>query len=43
MDFLTGFIIGYLIKEIGLYLKRLANYKPHPKDDWDWISHDDLP
>ena len=39
MDFLTGFIIGYCIKEIFAYVKRLAT--PIQKDwekEWDWLS-----
>tara|TARA_B100000214_G_scaffold316443_1_gene249970 strand:+ start:2637 stop:2780 length:144 start_codon:yes stop_codon:yes gene_type:complete len=47
MDFLTGFILGYFIKEIFTYIKRLAT--PVQKDwdkEWDWMSplqEDDLP
>jgi len=46
MDFITGFILGYFLKEISLYLKRLVNYKTKPQEDWDWLSpiqEDDLP
>ena len=48
MDFLTGFVLGYLCKEIVAYLKRLAT-GPIPGDwdkEWDWMSpiqEDDLP
>ena len=48
MDFLFGFILGYLCKEVAVYLKRLAT-GPLPGDwnkEWDWMSplqEDDLP
>tara|TARA_B100000131_G_scaffold178205_1_gene171897 strand:- start:1535 stop:1681 length:147 start_codon:yes stop_codon:yes gene_type:complete len=48
MDFLFGFILGYVCKEIADYLKRLA-IGPVPQDwdkEWDWMSplqEDDLP
>tara|TARA_B100000212_G_scaffold281932_1_gene221987 strand:+ start:8026 stop:8172 length:147 start_codon:yes stop_codon:yes gene_type:complete len=48
MDFLTGFVLGYLCKEIVAYLKKLAT-GPIPGDwdkEWDWMSpiqEDDLP
>tara|TARA_R100001015_G_C4593240_1_gene148600 strand:+ start:982 stop:1128 length:147 start_codon:yes stop_codon:yes gene_type:complete len=48
MDFLLGFIFGYLCKEIISYLKRLAD-SPLNNDwdnQWDWMSpiqEDDLP
>jgi len=46
MDFIIGFLIGYFLKEISSYLKRLAT--PTQKDwdkEWDWITpiqEDDL-
>jgi len=48
MDFLTGFVLGYLCKEIVAYLRKLAT-GPIPGDwdkEWDWMSplqEDDLP
>tara|TARA_A100001234_G_scaffold218505_1_gene227626 strand:- start:5490 stop:5624 length:135 start_codon:yes stop_codon:yes gene_type:complete len=44
MDFLIGFVLGYLCKEIAAYLKKLST--PIQKDwekEWDWLSHEDLP
>jgi len=48
MDFLFGFIVGYVCKEVVSYLKRLANEPiENPWDkEWDWMSplkEDDLP
>ena len=49
MDFIIGFLIGYFLKEISTYLKRLSNWdwdnrKSFDKE-WDFISlrEDDLP
>jgi len=45
MDFIFGFFVGYLCKEIVSYLKKLAN-EPNKYDwdkEWDWLSHEDLP
>jgi len=47
MDFILGFLIGYFFKEIVSYLKRLSAYdwdnRTAYKEDWDWLSHEDLP
>ena len=50
MDFLFGFFVGYLCKEIVSYLKKLSEYdwnnRTVYKEDWDWLSpiqEDDLP
>lgn len=47
MDFLSGFLLGYFVKEIFAYLKRLATPTPNDWDkEWDWMSpiqEDDLP
>jgi len=47
MDFLSGFLLGYFVKEIFTYLKRLATPTPNDWDkEWDWMSplqEDDLP
>ena len=47
MDFFTGFLIGYFTKEIFAYLKKLSNWdysnRTTYKEDWDWLSHEDLP
>jgi hypothetical protein len=48
MDFLSGFLLGYFVKKIFTYLKKLSN-QPIQKDwdkEWDWMSpiqEDDLP
>ena len=48
MDFIIGFLIGYFLKEISSYIKRLSNWdwdnrKSFDKE-WDFISlrEDDL-
>jgi|9_EtaG_2_1085328.scaffolds.fasta_scaffold00032_20 hypothetical protein len=49
MDFITGFLIGYFLKIIFTYLKKISesNFKNdlYLNEDWDWISlkKDDLP
>lgn len=50
MDFLFGFIVGYLFKQTVAYLKKLSEYDWNNRtvynEDWDWISplqEDDLP
>jgi len=45
MDFIIGFLLGYFLKEISFYLKRISNYKLDSNIDkeWDFLSHDDLP
>jgi len=50
MDFILGFLLGYFLKEIVSYLKRLSQYdwdnRTTYKEDWDWLSpiqEDDLP
>jgi len=48
MDFIFGFFVGYLCKEIVSYLKKLANESTQTDWDkeWDWMSplqEDDLP
>tara|TARA_Y100000996_G_C22279625_1_gene543498 strand:+ start:510 stop:659 length:150 start_codon:yes stop_codon:yes gene_type:complete len=49
MDFITGFIIGYFLKIIFTYLKKISesnlNNNMYLNEDWDWISlrEDDLP
>ena len=48
MDFLLGFLLGYFVKEMLTYLKKLA-ITPVSQDwdkEWDWMSpiqEDDLP
>jgi len=49
MDYVIGFIIGYFLKDFGLYLKRIANYTNINKEfktivdlDNEWNA-DDLP
>ena len=48
MDFIFGFLVGYLCKEIASYLKRLSNKSMEIdlNKEWDWITpiqEDDLP
>jgi hypothetical protein len=44
MDFIIGFLLGYFLKEIVSYLKRLATPTSNDWDkEWDWLSHEDLP
>jgi len=50
MDYIIGFLLGFFLKEIVSYLKRLSqwdwdNRKSWDKE-WDWIEpiqEDDLP
>jgi hypothetical protein len=44
MDFIIGFLLGYFLKEISSYLKKLSKwdyYNSYDKE-WDWMSHEDL-
>ena len=47
MDFFTGFLVGYFVKEIFIYLKKLSNWDYNNRKswdkEWDWLSHEDLP
>jgi hypothetical protein len=46
MDFIVGFLLGYFLKEIGLYLKRLSRLdldNGSYDKEWDWMTHEDLP
>ena len=43
MDFIIGFLLGYFLKEISSYLKKLSNYDNSYDKEWDWMSHEDLP
>ena len=45
MEFIVGFFLGYFLKEISSYLKRLSNYDLDSNIDkeWDFLSHEDLP
>jgi len=47
MDFLSGFLLGYFVKEIFAYLKKLSNWDYNNRKswdkEWDWLSHEDLP
>jgi hypothetical protein len=44
MDYLIGFILGYCCKEIYNLIKYLITSETFFLDeDWDRLSHDDLP
>lgn len=52
MDFFTGFLLGFFLKDIVGYLKRLSNYdwenrnyydKSYTWEDDIYMSEDDLP
>ena len=45
MDFIIGFLLGYFLKEIVAYLKKLSSYDldSNVNEEWDWLSHEDLP
>jgi len=46
MDFIIGFLLGYFLKEISLYLKRLSRWdldNLSMDKEWDWMTHEDLP
>ena len=45
MEFLIGFLLGYFLKEISTYIKRISNYDLDSNIDkeWDFLSRDDLP
>ena len=42
MDFLAGFILGYVINKFLIWLNNFAQPPKVPdyytEDDWDWIS-----
>lgn len=52
MDFITGFLLGFFLKDIVEYLKRISNYdwenRNYYKNSYRWeddiyMSEDDLP
>lgn len=47
MDYILGFLLGYFIKETLEFIKRISEKDwgnhTYTKEDWDWISHEDLP
>lgn len=48
MDYLVGFIIGFVCKEVYNLLKHLSQSETfiidqNWDDEWDWITHEDLP
>jgi len=45
MEFIIGFLLGYFLKEISSYLKRISKYDLDSNIDkeWDFLSRDDLP
>ncbi len=45
MEFIIGFFLGYFLKEISSYLKRISNYDLDSNigKEWDFLSRDDLP
>ena len=40
MDYVIGFIIGYFLKDLYVWLDKLANKNNNP-EEWDWISYND--
>nr|BAR35984.1 hypothetical protein [uncultured Mediterranean phage uvMED] len=49
MDFIIGFLIGYFLKEISKYLKRISQWDldnhTYSKDwdSWEYTNPEDLP
>ena len=47
MDYLIGFLLGYFLKETLEFIKRISEYdlnnRMYYKDEWDFLSQDDLP
>jgi len=44
MDYFIGFIVGYCCKEIYILIRYMSTYETILLDeDWDMLSHDDLP
>tara|TARA_R100000329_G_scaffold62115_1_gene55326 strand:- start:307 stop:453 length:147 start_codon:yes stop_codon:yes gene_type:complete len=48
MDFIFGFVVGYLCKEVFSYLKKLSDgpIEHNWDQEWDWMTplqEDDLP
>ena len=47
MDYLIGFLLGYFLKETLGFIKRISSYdwdnRASYKDEWDFLSHEDLP
>ena len=49
MDFVIGLLIGYFLKEISLFIKRISNWdldnRSYVDKEWDFFStnKDDLP
>ena len=46
MDFVIGFLIGYFLKEISLFIKRISDWDLSHRNwdkEWEFISKDDLP
>ena len=49
MEIFIGFILGYFLKEISTYLRKLSNWdwdnRASFDKEWEWISlkEDDLP
>ena len=44
MDYLIGFLVGYCCKEVYRILKYMSTSETIFLDeDWDMLSHDDLP
>ena len=46
MDFVIGFLIGYFLKEIISFIKRISDWDLSHRSwdkEWEFISKDDLP
>jgi hypothetical protein len=43
MEYITGFLFGYFLKEISNTLKRMSKYDNDNRETWDFLTYDDLP
>ena len=43
MEYITGFLLGYFIKELTDKLKKISKYDNDSTETWDFLSYDDLP
>ena len=47
MDYIIGFLLGIFLKDTYNFIKRVSEYdwnnRTVYKEEWDWLSHEDLP